>query len=54
VDLQHAVAVFLAEVVDGGAAGFEDAQAEETEHGDEGEVVDVGRQPCGSDQGFEL
>jgi hypothetical protein len=39
------VAVFLGEVVDAGAAGFEDPQAEESEHGDQGEVVDVGRCP---------
>jgi hypothetical protein len=48
------VAVFLAEVVDGRAAGFEDPQAEQAQHRDEGEVVDVGREPGGGDQGFEL
>ena len=40
---QDAVAVFLAEVGDVGAAGFEDPQAEQPEHGDQGEVVRVGR-----------
>jgi hypothetical protein len=35
------VAVFLAEVVDVGGAGFEDPQAQQPEHRDEGEVVDV-------------
>jgi hypothetical protein len=56
-DLQHAVAVLLAEVAEGGAAGFEDAQAEQAEqaeHRDQGEVVDVRRQPRGGDQGLEL
>jgi hypothetical protein len=42
-DLEYAVAVFLAEVADVRAAGFEGPQAEETEHGDQGEVVDVRR-----------
>jgi hypothetical protein len=36
---QDAVAVFLAEVGDVGAGGFEDPQAEQPEHGDQGEVV---------------
>jgi hypothetical protein len=34
--------------------GLEDPQAEETEHGDQGEVVDVRRQSRGVDQRFEL
>ena len=34
-DLQYAVAVFLAEVANVGAARFEDPQAEETEHDDQ-------------------
>ena len=38
---QHAVAVFLAEVGDVGAAGFEDPQAEQPEHGDQCEVARV-------------
>jgi hypothetical protein len=33
------VTVFLTEVGDVGAGGFEDPQAEQPEHGDEGEVV---------------
>jgi len=53
-DPQNPVAVFLAEVADVGAAGFEDPQPEETEQRDQREVVRVGRQPCGGDQGFEL
>jgi hypothetical protein len=35
VNLQHAVAMLLAEVVDVGSAGLEDAQAKETEHRDQ-------------------
>jgi hypothetical protein len=46
--------VFLAEITDVAAAGFEDPQAEEAEHGDQDEVIPVGRLPCGGDQGFEL
>jgi hypothetical protein len=48
------VAVFLSEVADVGAAGFEDPQPEQSEHGDQREVVRVGRLPGGGDQGFEL
>jgi hypothetical protein len=39
---EHAVAMLLAQVGDVGAGGFEDAQAEESEHRDEGEVGWVG------------
>jgi hypothetical protein len=39
--VQHPVAVFFAEVGDVGAGGFEDAQAEEPEHGDQREVARV-------------
>jgi hypothetical protein len=53
-NLQHTVAVLLAEVTDAGAAGFEDPQAEQTEHRGQSEVVDVGRQPVSGEQGFEL
>jgi hypothetical protein len=53
-DAKDAVAVFLAEVADVGAAGFEDPQPEQAEHGDQREVVRVGRLPCAGDQGFEL
>ena len=49
-----AVAVLFSEVGDAGPAGFEDPQAEQAEHRDEGEVVRVGRQPRGGDQRFEL
>jgi hypothetical protein len=38
---QDPVAVLLAEVGDVGAGGFEDAQAEQSEHGHQGEVVRV-------------
>jgi hypothetical protein len=48
------VAVFLAEVAEVGTAGFEDPQTEQAEHGDQGEVVGVGRLPGGGDQGLEL
>jgi hypothetical protein len=51
---QDAVAVFFSEVVDVGAAGFEDPQPEQAEHRDQGEVVGVGRLPGGGDQGLEL
>ena len=37
-----------------GAAGFEDPQSEQAEQRDQGEVVRVGRQSRGGDQGFEL
>lgn len=42
VDLQDAVAVLLTEIFDVGTTGFEDPQAQETEHGDQREVVRVG------------
>jgi hypothetical protein len=48
------VAVFLTEVVDVRAAGFEDPQAEQAQHRDQREVVVVRRLPGGCDQGFEL
>jgi hypothetical protein len=38
---QHPVAVLFAEVGDVGAGGFEDPQAEQPEHGHEGEVARV-------------
>ena len=40
-DLEHPVGVLLAQVLDHRPAGFEDPQTEQSEHGDEGEVVDV-------------
>ncbi len=52
-DSQYPVAVLLAEVGDVGAAGFEDPQAEQSEHGGTGEVVQVRRQPGGGEDGFE-
>jgi hypothetical protein len=45
VDSQYPVAVFLAQVVDAGPAGFKDPQPEQAQQRDEGEVVRVGRQP---------
>ena len=54
VHAQDAVAVFVAKILDIRAAGFEDPEPEQTEHGDEGEVVGVGRRACGGEHGFEL
>jgi hypothetical protein len=48
------VAVALAEVAEFGASGLEDPQAEESEQGDECEVVDVGRVAAGGEHGLEL
>src|SRR3954451_7253428 len=48
------VAVFTAEVVDVAAGGLEDPQPEQPEHGDQGEVVTVGRGPCGGEEDLEL
>jgi hypothetical protein len=53
-DAQDAVTVFLAEVRDVGAAGFEDPQPEQAEHRDEGEVVGVGGGASGGEHRFEL
>jgi hypothetical protein len=52
--LRHAMAVFLTEIADAGTAGFEDPQPEQAEQRDQGEVVQVGRQPRRGDQRFEL
>jgi hypothetical protein len=54
VHFQDAVSVFLAEVDDVGAGGFEDPQAEQPEHGDQGEVVRVARLAGGCEHGLEL
>jgi hypothetical protein len=51
---QHPVAMFLAEVSDVGASGFEDPQAEQPEHGHQREVARVRRLPGGDQQGLEL
>ncbi len=48
------VAVFLAEVGDVAAGGFEDPQPEQAEHGYQREVVPVGRLAGGSEQSLEL
>jgi hypothetical protein len=53
-DPQHPVAVLIAEVADVGSGGLEDAQSEQAEHGDLGEVVVVGRFAGGGEQGLEL
>ena len=53
-DLQHAVAVFLAEVFDVRPTRLEDPQTEKAEHGDQGEVIDVRRGLPGSEHGLEL
>jgi hypothetical protein len=51
---QDAVAVFLAQVADAGAARLEDSQTEQSQERDQGEVVRVGGLPGGGDQGLEL
>jgi hypothetical protein len=51
---QDAVAVFLGQVGDVGAGGFEDAQAGQTQHRDQREVVAVGRPAGGGQDCFEL
>lgn len=51
---QHTVAVFFAEIVGIGVAGFGDAQAEQSQHRDQREVELVRRLACGGEQGFEL
>jgi hypothetical protein len=51
---QHPVTVFLAEVGDIRAGGFEDPQPEKAEHRDERGVARVRRFPGGGEQGLEL
>ena len=51
---QDPVAVLFAEVGDVRTGGFEDPQAEQAEHGHQGEVVRVHRLPRGGEQGLEL
>ena len=51
---QDPMAVFLAEVGDAGAGGFEDRQAKQAQHGDQGEVVAVSGLAGRSEQGLEL
>ena len=46
--------MFLAKIVDVRAGGLEDPQAQQPEHGDQGEVVPVGGLAGGSEQGLEL
>lgn len=48
------MAVLFAEIGDVRAGRFEDAQPEQAEHGDQGEVVWVGRGPCRGQDGFKL
>jgi hypothetical protein len=54
VDKQDAVTMFLAEILDIGAAGFGDAESEQAEHRDQGEVEPVGRLPGRGQDRFEL
>ena len=51
---QHPVSVFLAEVGDVRAGGFEDPQAEQAEHGHQREVARVRGLPACGEQGLEL
>jgi hypothetical protein len=51
---QDPVAVLFAEIGDVRAGGFEDPQAEQSEHGHQREVVPVRRVPGGGEQGLEL
>ena len=51
---QHPVAVLFADVGDVGGAGLEDAQPEQAEHGDQGEVVAVCRLAACDQQRLEL
>jgi hypothetical protein len=53
-DSEDAMAVFLAVAGNVGARGFEDPQAEEAEHRDEGEVVRAGRFASSGEHCFEL
>ena len=46
--------MFFADVFDLSAGGFEDPQPQQAEHGDEREVVAVGRFPGGGQQRLEL
>ncbi|WP_202613765.1 hypothetical protein [Ornithinimicrobium cerasi] len=46
--------MLLAQVLDVRATRLEDAQAEQPEHGDEGEVVDVDAGPAGLQHCLEL
>ncbi|WP_346263290.1 hypothetical protein [Plantactinospora sp. ZYX-F-223] len=48
------MAVLLSDVADVRAAGFEDSQPEQAEHGDQREVVRVVGLSCGGDQRLEL
>ena len=50
-DAQDPVPVFLAEVADVRASGLEDPQAQQAEHGHQGEVKRVGRLAGGGEQG---
>jgi hypothetical protein len=53
-DAQHPVAVLLTQVGDVCAGGFEDSQAEQSEHGHEGEVAWVRGLAGRGEQGLEL
>jgi hypothetical protein len=51
---QDSVAMFFAEVADVSTGGFEDPQAEQAEHGHQGEVTRVRWLADGGEQGLEL
>lgn len=53
-DPQDPVAVFVTEITDIRAGGFEDPKSQQTEHGDEREVVCISRVPRSSEQRLEL
>jgi len=53
-DPQYPVAVFLPQIADIRAGSFEDPQAQQAEHGNQGEVVAIWGPAGGSEQGFEL
>jgi hypothetical protein len=53
-DSQHAVTMLFANLSDVGAGGFEDPQAKQPEHRDQGEVVRVCRLAAGGEHSFEL
>ena len=53
-DAQHPVAVFFAQVGDVRAGGFEDSQAEQSQHRHQGEITGMGGLPGCGEQGLEL
>jgi len=53
-DPQHPVAVLLAQISNSGTGGLEDPQAQQAEHGHQGEVVVVGGLASGGKQCLKL